>query len=47
MKEKPKKYEMHADGVKEVDDDCPFCAPEPNCDEPFCPYTKDENESKD
>jgi hypothetical protein len=33
------KFEMHADGVKELDE-CPFCTVP--CNEPHCPYTKDE-----
>jgi len=34
-------YEFHADGVKEVEE-CPFCPPKDPCNEPHCPYTKDE-----
>lgn len=41
----PKKtrLEMHADGVKEVEEreECPFCKPT-WCDEPHCPYTPEE-----
>ena len=35
------KIEVHPDGVKEVPDECPFC--DIPCDEPHCPYTKEEN----
>ena len=42
---KQTKLEVHADGVKEVEveerEECPFCAPT-WCDEPHCPYTKEE-----
>lgn len=34
------KIEVHADGVKEVPDECPFC--DIPCKEPHCPYTKEE-----
>lgn len=42
---KYKYYEIHADGVKEVNEDelskeCPFC--EVPCERPWCPYTKEE-----
>lgn len=33
-------FEMHADGVKEVIEECPFC--EEPCEEPHCPYTEEE-----
>lgn len=33
-------YEIHADGVKEVEEECPFCD-EP-CEQPHCPYTEKE-----
>lgn len=33
-------FEMHADGVKEVTEECPFCD-EP-CEQPHCPYTEEE-----
>lgn len=39
-KELKTKLEFHADGVKEVPDECPFCV-EP-CNEPHCPYTEEE-----
>ena len=35
------RYEIHADGVKEVREECPFCKPD-HCDEPHCPYTEEE-----
>jgi hypothetical protein len=41
MKESTVRYEMHADGVRELDE-CPFCPPKEPCQEPHCPYTKDE-----
>ena len=34
-------YEMHADGVKEVREECPFCKPS-FCEMPHCPYTEEE-----
>jgi hypothetical protein len=36
------RFEMHADGVKEVPDECPFCPPDDKCNKPWCPYTKEE-----
>lgn len=41
MFEKKTEYEMHADGVKEVEV-CPFCPVEKPCLEPHCPYTEEE-----
>lgn len=35
------KLEVHADGVKEVREQCPFCKPS-WCDTPHCPYTPKE-----
>ena len=32
------KFEIHADGVKEIEE-CPFCEDDP-CNEPHCPYTE-------
>lgn len=34
------KFEMHADGVKEVPEECPFC--DVPCQMPDCPYTEEE-----
>lgn len=36
---KKTKLEVHADGVKEVTEECPFCD-EP-CEQPHCPYTEE------
>jgi hypothetical protein len=36
---KKTKLEVHADGVKEVTEECPFCEDDP-CNEPHCPYTE-------
>lgn len=32
------RYEMHADGVREIEEECPFC--EEPCNTDWCPYTE-------
>jgi hypothetical protein len=34
------RIEVHADGVKEIPEECPFC--EVPCNEPHCAYTEEE-----